>query len=231
MPSTRNSPRNARRKAQRGRFPEPTEIRARLGDRSAVLIGMMGAGKSSVGRRLAARLGLPFIDADTEIEAAAGCSISEIFEQHGEAYFRDGERKVIARLLEDGPQVLATGGGAWMNDATRENIAAHGVSVWLNADLDVLLRRVKRRGNRPLLKVEDIDSTLRRLVGERYPVYALADATVHSRDVPHDVVVNEILAALDQCLPPAADESANDETAIDETASGETTGDETRMTS
>ncbi len=133
--------------------PDPATVRERLGARSAVLIGMMGAGKSSVGRRLAARLGLSFVDADSEIETAAGCSIPEIFERHGEEHFRDGERKVIARLLEHGPQVLATGGGAWMNEVTRETIAASGVSVWLKADFDVLLRRVKRRGNRPLLKV------------------------------------------------------------------------------
>jgi shikimate kinase len=182
-------------------MPDPAAIRARMGDRTAVLIGMMGAGKSSVGRRLAARLGLPFADADTEIEAAAGCSISEIFELHGEEHFRDGERKVIARLLENGPQVLATGGGAWMNATTRENIAARGVSVWLKADLDVLLRRVKRRGNRPLLKVDDVEETLRRLIDLRYPAYAEADLTVHSREVPHDVVVDEILEALDGCLP------------------------------
>lgn len=196
------STRTARSKQPRYRSPNPAGIRARLGDRSAVLIGMMGAGKSSVGRRLAARLGLPFVDADTEIEAAAGCSISEIFELHGEGHFREGERKVIARLLESGPQVLATGGGAWMNDVTRGNIAARGISIWLRADLDVLLRRVKRRTNRPLLDVEDVDAALRRLVDERYPVYGRADVTVHSRDVPHDVVVDEILEALDRRLPP-----------------------------
>jgi shikimate kinase len=192
--------RNTNRKQHRGPLPDPASVRTRLAKDSVVLIGMMGAGKSSVGRRLAARLGLPFIDADTEIEAAAGCSISEIFALHGEEHFRDGERKVIARLLDSGPQVLATGGGAWINEATRENISDHGVSVWLKADLDVLLRRVKRRSNRPLLKVPDVEGTLRRLVDERYPVYATADATVLSRDVPHDVVVDEILDALDRCL-------------------------------
>jgi shikimate kinase len=210
MPPNRNASRAARRKPSRGRIPDPAAIRERLGDRSTVLIGMMGAGKSSVGRRLAARLGLPFVDADAEIESAAGCSIPEIFELHGEEHFRDGERKVIARLLDNGPQVLATGGGAWMNEQTRENIAAHGISVWLKAEFDVLLRRVKRRGNRPLLKVGDVEGTLRRLVDERYPVYALADATVLSRDVPHDVVVDEILMTLDRCLP--ADGGGRDET-------------------
>lgn len=169
-----------------------------------VLIGMMGAGKSSVGRRLASRLGLSFVDADAEIEAAAGCTIPEIFAQHGEAHFRDGERKVIARLLESGPQVLATGGGAWMNATTRENIAASGVSIWLMADVDILLRRVRRRADRPLLQGGDIEAKLHKLVEERYPLYAEADATVRSRDVPHDVVVDEILVALGHCLRPKA---------------------------
>lgn len=187
--------------------PDPAAVRERLGEHSVVLIGMMGAGKSSVGRRLAARLGLPFVDADSEIETAAGCTIPEIFERHGEEHFRDGERKVIARLLENGPQVLATGGGAWMNEITRQTIAENGVSVWLKADFDVLLRRVRRRGNRPLLKVEDIEGTLRGLVDARYPVYALADATVTSRDVPHETVVDEILVALDHCLPTGTGEN------------------------
>jgi shikimate kinase len=198
MPPTRNT----RRKSSRGQVPDPATIRARLGARSAVLIGMMGAGKSSVGRRLAARLGLAFVDADTEIEAAAGCTIPEIFAQHGESFFRDGERKVIARLLESGPQVLATGGGAWMNETTRQNIAAHGVSIWLKADVEVLLRRVKRRSDRPLLQGDDVAAKLQRLVDDRYPVYATADVTVRSRDVPHDTVVDEILVALDRRLPP-----------------------------
>jgi shikimate kinase len=199
MPSTSTT----KPQAHSGSRSDPAGIRARLGNRSAVLIGMMGAGKSSVGRRLAARLGLAFVDADAEIEAAAGCSIAEIFALHGEADFRDGERKVIARLLDGGPQVLATGGGAWMNPTTRDNIAASGVSIWLNADIDVLLRRVKRRNNRPLLQGGDIAEKLRALVDTRYPVYATADVTVRSRDVPHDTVVDEILVALDRCLPSA----------------------------
>lgn len=179
---------------------DPRAVRARLGARTISLIGMMGAGKSSVGRRLAARLDLPFVDADAEIEAAAGCSIADIFKLHGEEHFRDGERKVIARLLGDSPQVLATGGGAWMNAQTRDNIAAAGVSVWLSADLDILLRRVRRREHRPLLKDGDIEAKLRGLVDLRYPVYAQADITVRSRDVPHDLVVDEILVALDRWL-------------------------------
>jgi shikimate kinase len=161
-----------------------------------VLVGMMGAGKSSIGRRLAARLGVPFIDADTEIEKAAGMSIAEIFQAHGEPYFRAGETRVIARLLESGPQVLATGGGAFMNADTRAAIRVKGISIWLRATLDVLTRRIKRRGDRPLLKTSDPVETLRRLIDERDPVYAEADLTVESRDVPHDAIVDEIMDGL-----------------------------------
>lgn len=168
-----------------------------LGARSIVLVGMMGAGKTSVGKRLAARLGLPFVDADQAIEEAANQSIPEIFAEHGEAYFRDGERRVIARLLREGRQVLATGGGAYINDETRGAISASGLSVWLKAEPEVLFERVKRRSNRPLLQTPDPEGTLRRLVAERYPVYALADLTILSRDVPHEVVVEDLLAALD----------------------------------
>jgi shikimate kinase len=175
--------------------PEAAVVAA-LGRRSIVLVGMMGAGKSSVGRRLAARLGLTFVDADTEIEAAAGMSIAEIFAAHGEAYFRSGEARVIARLLEGGPQVMATGGGAIMNPDTRATIRAKGVSIWLDADYEVLLRRVKRRTDRPMLKTADPAETLRRLVDERRPVYALADLTLLSRDAPHETIVNEAIAAL-----------------------------------
>jgi shikimate kinase len=174
---------------------------ARLGDRSIVLVGMMGAGKTSVGKRLAARLGLPFVDADHAIEEAAAKSIPEIFAEHGEAYFRDGERRVIARLLRDRRQVIATGGGAFMNPETRAAIEASGVSIWLKADVEVLFERVKRRANRPLLQTEDPEGTLRRLVEQRYPVYAAADITVVSRDVPHDAVVEDVLAALEAWLP------------------------------
>jgi shikimate kinase len=171
-------------------------IRKALGTRSVVLIGLMGAGKTAVGRRLANRLDLPFIDADSEIEVAAGASIREIFAEHGEAYFRQGERKVIARLLENGPQVLATGGGAYMNPDTRANIKAHGLSVWLKADIKVLMKRVGRRDNRPLLAAGDPEKVMKRLMEERYPIYAEADVTVESRDVPHDVIVGAVIDAL-----------------------------------
>jgi shikimate kinase len=181
-------------------------IRERLGRRSIVLVGMMGAGKSSVGRRLAGRLGLPFFDADTEIERAAGMTIPEIFATRGEAEFRDGERRVIARLLTSGPSVIATGGGAFMSEETRERIDENGVSIWLRAEFDVLMRRVRKRSNRPLLKTADPEGTLRKLIEDRYPVYALADVTVHSRDVPHETVVQDIVDALDRRLP-AKDET------------------------
>jgi shikimate kinase len=156
----------------------------------------MGCGKSAIGRRLAGRLSLPFVDADEEIERAAGKSIEDIFSDHGEPYFREGERKVLARLLRSGPQVLATGGGAFMNEETRAAIAENGISVWLKAELPLLVRRVGRRGNRPLLKAGDPESVLQNLMTTRYPTYAQADITVESRDVPHDVIVGEIIERL-----------------------------------
>lgn len=181
-----------------------TAILAALGARSIVLVGMMGAGKSSIGRRLATRLTIPFIDADTEIEKAAGMSIPDIFATRGEPDFRAGEARVIARLLDSGPQVLATGGGAFMNPETRAGIAAKGVTVWLNADLDTLMRRLKRRHDRPLLHTDDPAETLRQLIDARYPIYSLADFTVQSREVPHDKIVEEIVAALSVGpLPPS----------------------------
>jgi shikimate kinase len=154
-----------------------------LGRRSLVLVGMMGAGKSSVGRKLATRLALPFVDADTEIEAAAGMTIPEIFEIRGEPEFRSGEARVIARLLDGGPQVLATGGGAFMNAETRKLIGQKGVSVWLKADFDILMRRIRRRTDRPLLRTADPETTLRQLIDERYPVYALSDLTIESQPI------------------------------------------------
>ena len=172
---------------------EAAIVRA-LGRRSVVLVGMMGAGKSSVGRRLAARLGIDFIDADTEIESAAGMTIPEIFAKHGESYFRSGEARVIARLLDGGPQVLATGGGSIMDQTTRDLIHIKGISVWLKADLDVLLKRTKRRNDRPLVE------KIRDLLPAREPVYALSDIVVQSRDEPHETIVEEIIARLPKTL-------------------------------
>jgi shikimate kinase len=157
---------------------------------------MMGAGKSSIGRRLALRLGIPFVDADAEIEKAAGMTISDIFAVRGEAEFRAGEARVILRLLESGPQVLATGGGAFTNPDTRAAIGAKGISIWLKAEFDVLMKRIKRRHDRPLLKTDDPGATLRKLIEERDPVYALADLTVQSREVMHEKIVDEIVSAL-----------------------------------
>jgi shikimate kinase len=172
-------------------------ILALLGSRSIVLVGMMGVGKSSIGRRLATRLGVPFIDADSEIEKAAGMSIADIFARHGEADFRSGEARVIARLLDGGPQVLATGGGAVMNADTRAAIKAKGVSIWLSAEFEVLMRRInKRKNDRPMLQTADPEATLRELLVVREPVYAQADLTVQSREVPHDAIVAEIMMAL-----------------------------------
>jgi shikimate kinase len=169
---------------------------------------MMGAGKSSIGRKLAQRLNLPFADADTEIEQAAGMSISEIFAKHGEPYFRAGEARVIARLLEGGAKVIATGGGAFMHPQSREAIRVKGISVWLKAEYDVLMKRIKRRGDRPMLKTDDPGETLRHLMQERDPVYAEADVAVHSRDVPHEIIIAEIISAVASWLePPGAIEA------------------------
>lgn len=191
------------------KFPEPrtgetetagplssAEVLKRLGRRSIVLVGMPGAGKSSVGRRLAKRLGLTFVDADEEIERAACMSIPEIFARHGEAEFREGEKRVVARLLQSGPCVLATGGGAFMNAETRAAVARHGVSVWLRADLNTLLRRVKKRTDRPLLAQGDPAQKLAALHAQRADTYALADVTVDSRDVVHELVVEEVIGAV-----------------------------------
>ena len=177
-------------------FPEPP-VDLPLAGRSIVLVGLMGAGKSSIGRRLAQRMALDFVDADTEIERAAGCTIEEIFARFGEPAFRDGERRVISRLLEDrAPIVLATGGGAFMDPETREAIRRFGISVWLRADLDVLLRRVGRRSNRPLLKQGDPRDVLERLMALRHPVYAEADLVVDSDDSPAETTVDRVLGAL-----------------------------------
>jgi shikimate kinase len=171
-------------------------IVAALKGRAIVLVGMMGAGKSSIGRRLAQRLEIPFIDADSEIEIAAGMSIEDIFATRGEPEFRAGEARVIARLLDGGTQVIATGGGAFMNADTRIAIKAKGISVWLKADFDVLMRRIKRRNDRPLLKIDDPEAKLQELIDLRYPTYALADLTVQSRDVVHEKIVDEMVNVL-----------------------------------
>ena len=186
-------------------LPHDAEISAALGKRCVVLIGMMGAGKSTIGRRMAARLRLPFVDADTEIETAAGMSIPDIFETHGEPHFRDGEARVIARLLDNGPAVIATGGGAFMREETRNRVRDKAVSIWLKADADVIMKRVRRRSDRPLLQNADPEGTVSRLLGEREPVYATADLTILSRDVPHDKIVDECLEALHARVCGAAD--------------------------
>lgn len=175
-------------------------IKAQLGRRSIVLVGLMGCGKSSVGKRLAAKLSLPFIDADEEIEKVAAKTIGEIFADQGEDFFRDRERKVICRILANGPQVLATGGGAYMHMDTRQFIRDMGISVWLKAELAVLMRRVGKRDTRPLLKTGNPEATMRKLIEMRYPVYAEADITVESRDEPHDTIVMEIVNRLADVL-------------------------------
>ena len=164
--------------------------------RTIVLVGLMGAGKSSIGRRLAQRYGLPFIDADKEIEAAAGCTIEEIFERLGEQAFRDGERRVILRLLDDPPHVLATGGGAFIDPQIRERIKQNCISVWLHADLDLLVRRVSRRSNRPLLKQGSPRDIMAALMERRYPIYAEADIRVDSADGPPEQTVQRVADAL-----------------------------------
>jgi len=180
----------------------PEAVVTALGNRSIVLVGMMGAGKSSIGRRLAARLGIPFIDADAEIESAAGMTIPEIFDKHGEPYFRAGEARVIARLLNNGPQVLATGGGSLMDAQTRALIGEKGVSIWLKADIDVLLKRTKRRNDRPLAeKIKD-------LLPIREPLYAQADIVVQSRDEPHENIVDEIMTQLPRRLGVGVEKSS-----------------------
>jgi shikimate kinase len=175
---------------------QEAEITAALGTRSVVLVGMMGVGKSTIGRRLSSRLRLPFVDADMEIEAAAGMSIPDIFETHGEPHFRDGEARVIARLIDNGPSVLATGGGAFMREETRKRIHDKAVSIWLKADADIIMRRVKRRVDRPLLQTADPAATVGRLIAEREPVYRQANLTIWSRDVPHEKIVDECVDAL-----------------------------------
>lgn len=182
-----------------GTSPENAVVAA-LAGRSLALVGMMGAGKSTIGRRLAARLGMRFVDADAEIELAAGMSIPEIFETHGEPHFRDGEARVIARLLNGGPIVLATGGGAVLREETRARLSERAVSIWLKADAEVILRRVRRRADRPLLQTADPAATIKRLIAEREPIYGQADITVASRDVPYEWIVDECIGLLHRRL-------------------------------
>ncbi len=168
----------------------------RLAGRPLVLVGMMGAGKTTVGRRVAARLNRQFLDSDEEIEKAAQMTIPEIFEQRGEPEFRAGETRVIARVLKEQGVVLATGGGAFVNAETRALVKAEAISVWLKAEVDILFERVSRRSNRPLLKTANPRATLEKLIEDRYPIYAEADVTVVSRDVPQDVVAGDVVDAI-----------------------------------
>ncbi|MBU0583071.1 MAG: shikimate kinase [Alphaproteobacteria bacterium] len=171
-----------------------------LGSRSIVFVGLMGAGKTAIGRKVASALGLPFLDSDHEIESVSRMSIPDLFAQYGEAEFRALEQRVILRVLENGPQVLATGGGAFMNEQTREAIAANGISVWLKADVDVLLERVSKKQNRPLLQNADPRGVLERLIAERHPVYAHADITVPTRDDRREVIAGEVIDAISRSL-------------------------------
>ncbi|MEM8796369.1 MAG: shikimate kinase [Pseudomonadota bacterium] len=173
-----------------------SRIRRALKTRNIVFVGMMGSGKSAIGKRLAFNLDLDFIDADQEIEEAANMSIPEMFETFGEEHFRDGERRVIERLMNGGPIVLSTGGGAFMNERTRELVAEKGVSIWLQADFETLMERVRRKENRPLLKTADPEATMRKLLAEREPVYAEADITVASRNESHETVVSAVANTL-----------------------------------
>lgn len=168
-------------------------IRDYLGNQSIVLIGLMGAGKTTLGRRLAKHLDLPFKDADQEIEAAAGMDVTEFFATFGEEKFRDGEEKVISRLLDTGPQILATGGGAYMRQSTRDNIKRQGISIWLRGDLELLMNRIALRQTRPLLQVDNPKEVMQQLIDERYPVYAGADITIDTIDAPHNVMIEKLL--------------------------------------
>ncbi|MEM8987894.1 MAG: shikimate kinase [Pseudomonadota bacterium] len=174
----------------------PNQPASPLKQRTIALVGLMGAGKTTVGRRVAARIGLPFFDADAEIEAAAGMSVTDIFKTHGEGEFRDGERRVISRLLEGPPHVLATGGGAFMQDETRALLKAKAVTVWLKADLDLITARATKRNTRPLLAEGNPKEIMKRLMDERYPVYAEADVTVESLEGPHAAAVDAVLDAI-----------------------------------
>ena len=181
-------------------------IRRALGGRSIVLVGIMGVGKSTIGKRLSQYLDIPFVDADKEIEKAAGMEIQDIFDQFGEEAFRSGEKKVIKRLMGEGQKILATGGGAFMNEEIRADVAESGVSVWLNADLEILMKRVQRRANRPLLKTPDPEATMKALLEERNPFYAMSDVHIESRTVSRDVIAGEVVDLLAEQLPAIAEE-------------------------
>lgn len=176
------------------------DLLAQLGQRSIVFVGLMGAGKTAIGRKVATALGLTFTDSDHEIETVSRMTVPELFERYGEAEFRALEQRVILRILENGPQVLSTGGGAYMNDQTRTAIAEQGVSIWLKADIDILMERVSKKQNRPLLKNPDPKAVLERLMTERYPVYALADVCVPTRDEKKEVIAAEVIEALGRHL-------------------------------
>lgn len=185
-------------------------VRDRLGSRAIVFVGLMGAGKTVIGRRLAQMLDLPFVDSDHEIEAVSRMTVAELFERYGEPEFRALEQRVIARLLHEGPCVVSTGGGAFMNARTRQAVARHGVSIWLKADLDLLMERVSRNQNRPLLKSADPRAVMERLMAERYPVYASADLAVETRDARREVIADETLVALRDHLEGRIEEGAGD---------------------
>ncbi len=199
MRATGTTDHDASRQTTVGPGAREVAIVDRLAARPIALVGMMGAGKTVVGRRLAARLGLDFVDSDHEIETCAGMTIPELFERHGEAYFRDRECRVVTRLTAQAGRVVATGGGSFIYPATRTALKSQAVTVWLKAEFDVLMRRVRKRQNRPLLQTADPEATLRRLIADRYPVYAEADLTVTSRDGPHDAVVEDIFVAIESC--------------------------------
>jgi shikimate kinase len=191
-----------------------TRVRAAMGDRLIVFVGMMAAGKTSVGRMVAQHLAIPFVDADHEIETAAQMTIPEIFVQRGEAEFRSGERRVIARLLRDGPRVLATGGGAYMSVETRDAIKARGIAVWLKVDTETILRRARKRNNRPLLQTADPEATVHELIRVRYPIYEQADVTIVSDNLTHEQTTALVLGSLDALLCPVARPKADAVTAV-----------------
>ena len=175
-------------------------LKRRLGRRSVVLVGLMGCGKTSIGRRMGQKLGLSFVDSDHEIERAHGMTVPEIWEKHGEAYFREGEVRVISRLLDRGPIILATGGGAFMNEETRKNLRAKDTTVWINADLDTLMKRVMRRQDRPLLKSDDPKAVMQGLMNTRYPIYKTADLSVTTKEIPQEIMADEVIKTLRSSL-------------------------------